>query len=127
MVCAQATRGTTRRKKRTRTIVNVSSVDGSIATNRTAEIGEQAGMQLAYCSSKAALNMRALQRSPLLTCPASVSRVHGCTCRRMRAAQAFSVDSLHGSFHKVCWRPRWSARRLAWRRRGAQHVDNFQL
>jgi NAD(P)-dependent dehydrogenase (short-subunit alcohol dehydrogenase family) len=89
MVCAQASGGTTCRKKRTRTIVNVSSVDGSIATNRTAEIGEQAGMQLAYCSSKAALNMRALQRTPVLAHSAFLSRVHIRACRRISVAHAF--------------------------------------
>ena len=47
------------RKKRTRVVVNTSSVDGSIGTNRSGHYGEQAGMQLAYSSSKAALNMRA--------------------------------------------------------------------
>ncbi|KAK9839325.1 hypothetical protein WJX81_008148 [Elliptochloris bilobata] len=46
------------RKKQTRTVVNVSSVDGSIATNRSGQYGEQAGMQLAYSCSKAALNMQ---------------------------------------------------------------------
>ncbi len=47
------------RKKCTRIVVNTSSVDGSIGTNRSGQYGEQAGMQLAYSSSKAALNMRA--------------------------------------------------------------------
>ena len=47
------------RKKRTRVVVNTSSVDGSIGTNRSGQYGKQAGMQLAYSSSKAALNMRA--------------------------------------------------------------------
>jgi len=66
----------------------VSSVDGSIATNRTAEIGEQAGMQLAYCSSKAALNMRALQRIPVAPHSAFLSPVQMCACRRTSIAQA---------------------------------------
>lgn len=47
------------RKKGTRVVVNTSSVDASISINRSGEHGEQAGMQLAYSSSKAALNMRA--------------------------------------------------------------------
>ena len=47
------------RKKRTRTVVNMSSEDGSISINRSGQHGEQSGMQLAYSCSKAALNMRA--------------------------------------------------------------------
>ena len=46
-------------KKDTRTIVNVSSTLGSIATNRKGGMGPLGDKILAYSSSKAALNMRA--------------------------------------------------------------------
>lgn len=54
-------------KRTTRTVVNVSSTVGSIGMQRAGGLPGLAGKCIAYCSSKAALNMRSppVRHTPL--------------------------------------------------------------